>query len=155
MTSAHSYRISPLAAPFVASVRRHLRDEAGRPLRVIRLASPAPCRFTLRQMPAGAEAILLSYSPFEAEHAYRETGPIFISAREDAGYAAVHQWPGEIDPRNRVFRAYNAAEEIVGARVGSADPEAIIAEFFSDPLVACIHVRALTYGCFTFKIVRA
>lgn len=154
MTSAPAFRIVPLPLDFVASARTTLRDAAGHALSIQRLEAPAPCRFTLRQMPVGEEAILLSYSPFESEHPYRETGPIFISARGDAGYGAVHEWPSEIDPRNRVFRAYNAAEEIVAACVGGDNPSQTIAGLFANSAVRSIHIRALTYGCFTFKIVR-
>ena len=32
---------------------------------------------------------------------------------------------------------------------------ALHAKFFANPAVHCLHVRSLTYGCFTFKIERA
>ena len=53
------------------------------------------------------------------------------------------------------LRLVPPAEEIADACVGSDDPEAIIAGFFSNSLVDCIHARSLTHGCFTFKIARA
>ena len=97
----------------------------------------------------------MSYSPFKLAHPYAEVGPIFIRRHGDTGYNEPGRFPPEIDPTTRVFRAYSTAEELVDARVGTAQPEALIAELFSNPAVDCIHVRSLTYGCFTFKIERA
>jgi hypothetical protein len=154
MRSRSAFRVVSLPFAIVEIARRTLTDPLGHSLRVTTQLSPVPCRFTLRQMPPGEELILMSYSPFHTEHPYKETGPIFICASGDTGYTDIHRWPPEIDPRQRVFRAYNAAEEIADAEVGTDDPDSLIARLFSNPLVDCIHVRALTYGCFTFKITR-
>jgi len=156
MSTAPTFRIVPLPFAVVERTRRTLTDDFGHPLRVLVNPEPGnPCRFTLRQSPAGEELILMSYSPFKHDHPYREIGPIFIRRHGDAGYADVHRFPPEIDPATRVFRSYNAAEEIVDAHVGTPDPAALIARLFANPLAECIHVRSLTYGCFTFKIERA
>lgn len=131
-----------------------MTDSQGHPLRVKTCATRVPCRFTLQMVRPGEEVILMSYSPFRLDHPYRETGPIFIRARGDVGYSDVHRWAPEMDPTQRVFRAYNSAEEITDARIGTAEPEGLIAELFANPAADCIHVRSLTYGCFTFKIER-
>ena len=114
-----------------------------------------PCRYTLERVEPGEEVILLSYTPFAHDHPYREVGPLFIRRAGGAGYADLHRFPPQIDPARRAFRSYDAAERIVDARVGTADPETLIAGLFANPAVACIHVRAITHGCFTFKIERA
>lgn len=149
------YRIVPLEFAFVDRIRRTLRDDFGHALQVSTNAGAAPCRFTLRPAEPGEEMILLSYSPFSGAHPYAEVGPIFMRRHGDVGYADLHRFPPALDPVTRVFRAYNEREEIVAARVGSPDPDTLISELFAQPSVTCIHVRALAYGCFTFKITRA
>jgi hypothetical protein len=158
MIAAPTFRIVPLPYALVKRVRRTLRDDHGHALEVITNRERGnPCRFTLRQSPPGEELILMSYSPFRGGHPYAEVGPIFIRKNGDAdtGYADPHRWPPEIDPVNRVFRCYDADERIVDARVGTSQPEALIAELFANAQVQTIHVRSLTYGCYTFKIERA
>lgn len=155
MKSPTSFRIVPLEAEFVARIRHTMTDDFGHSLRVTTSTERNPCRFTLQLAASGEELILLSYSPFTRDHPYREVGPIFIRRQGDVGYADLNQFPPELDPTKRVFRAYNVAEEIVDARVGTNEPEALIAELFGNPIVNCIHVRSLTHGCFTFKIERA
>lgn len=156
MNSQPAYRVVPLARDFVQHIRRTMTDPFGHRLQVyVNEAHGNPCRFTLRQSPPGEELILLSHRPFATDHPYAETGPIFIRRHGDEGYQDVHRFPPEIDPATRLFRAYDAAERIVGARVGTPDPDAVIADLFANPAAACIHVRSLTYGCYTFKIVRA
>ena len=154
--SPSGYRIVPLTLAFVERIRRTLTDDFGNPLRVVVNEQHGnPCRFTLRQSPPGEELILLAYSPFRNRHPYAEVGPIFIRRHGATGYADIHRFPPEIDPTKRVFRAYDAQERIVDARLGTDAPDALIAELFSDRRVESIHVRSLTYGCFTFAIHRA
>lgn len=156
MSSTHRFRIVPLDADYVAHLRRTRTDAFGHHLPVyINPVQGNPCRFTLRQSLPGEELLLLSHRPFGGDHPYAEVGPIFIRLHGDRGYEDVHRFPPEIDPLKRIFRAYNLAEEIVDARLGTAEPESVIDELFSNPAVACIHVRSLTYGCYTFKIERA
>lgn len=156
MTSSSPFRIVPLPRETVARARRTMTDDFGHALKVfVNPSRGNPCRFTLRQSPPGEELLLMSYSPFQRAHPYAEVGPIFVRLHGDVAYDDPGRWPAEIDPATRVFRAYNAAEEIVDARVGTSRPEALITDLFAQPAVDCIHVRSLTYGCFTFKIERA
>lgn len=156
MNSPTAFRIVPLPRETVERARRTMTDDFGHTLRVfVNPSRGNPCRFTLRQSPPGEELLMMSYSPFKRAHPYAEVGPIFIRRNGELGYDDLNRFPPEIDPTTRVFRCYNAAEEIVDARIGTAQPEALIDELFSNPAVDCIHVRSLTYGCFTFKIERA
>ena len=155
MNSRPSFRIVPLPLSLVSEARRTLTDCAGHALRPhIETAGGNPCRFTLRLTRPGEEVILMSCSPFRTEQPYRETGPVFILAQGDTGYTDIHRFPSGINPLTRVFRCYDAAERIIDARVGTAEPEQLIAELFAKPRVDCIHVRSLTYGCYTFRIER-
>jgi hypothetical protein len=149
------FRIVPIPVEVVESARRILRDEFGHALQITTQPSPVPCRYTLRQMSPGEPVILMSYCPFRLAHPYVEVGPIFIGAETEPSYETVDRWPPQIDPVQRVFRAYDAAERIVDARVGGTDPAEIILDLFANSAVECIHVRALGYGCFTFKVERA
>ena len=150
------YRIVPLSLPAVEAVRRSGVDCLGhRVTPEVNQEDGRPCRLTLRYIRRGERLLLLSYSPFAHDHAYREIGPVFVLADGGEPYADVHRFPPEIDPTTRVFRSYDADERIVDARVGTANPDALITELFSEPRAACIHVRSLTYGCYTFRIDRA
>lgn len=156
MTTKPAYRIVPLPLDYVQTIRRTMTDPFGHRLQVfVNKAQGNPCRFTLRQSPPGEELLLLSHRPFAQDHPYAEIGPIFIRLRGNEGYEDVHRFPPEIDPTTRIFRCYDAAERIVDARIGTREADALIAELFANPAVACIHVRSLTYGCYTFKIERA
>ena len=62
----------------------------------------------------------------------------------------------------RVFRAYDAAGNILGGRLldqhisrDATTSETILAEQFADPEVALVHVRAVEFGCFLFEVHRA
>ncbi|MBS0662135.1 MAG: DUF1203 domain-containing protein [Verrucomicrobia bacterium] len=150
------YRIVPLPLQMVEDVRRTGVDCLGhRVTPEVNLEEGRPCRLTLRYIRKGERLLLLSHSPFAHDHPYREIGPIFVLADGGQPYADIHRFPPDFDPTTRVFRSYDAAERIVDARVGAPDPDAVIADLFANPRAECIHVRSLTYGCYTFRIERA
>lgn len=156
MPSTLPFRIVPLSLRAVEEVRRSGVDCLGhRVVPEVNQEEGRPCRLTLRYIRKGERLLLLSHSPFALDHPYREIGPIFILADGGQPYADADRFPPEIDPTTRVFRSYDAAERIVDARVGTADPGRLITELFSNPRAECIHVRSLTYGCYTFRIDRA
>ncbi|GAC1651792.1 MAG: DUF1203 domain-containing protein [Vulcanimicrobiaceae bacterium] len=135
--------------------RRTLRDSYGHALR-IQSDQTAPCRLCLRIATPGEALILLSHNPFGADHGpYSEVGPIFVHADACAPYADVRNLPTDFAARALVLRAYNrqhAIEDSLIAQPGEAMQSA--SRLFANPLVAYIHVRHTTYGCFDFAIER-
>jgi Protein of unknown function (DUF1203) len=89
---------------------------------------------------------------------YEETGPIFIHP-EPCGGPDGDGFPQAFAAARHVFRCYNSVGEILGGRLvapaGTVDShEALLADIFTDPLVALVHVRAAEFGCFLFEVRR-
>ncbi len=131
-----------------------MRDRFGHGLHVTK--TQGPCRLCLRISNEPEELILLSYQPLADTGPYAEIGPIFIHARACEPYSEIDTFPADFSQRPLILRAYDHAGHIYDADVaqpGLARERA--AEFLSDPAVAEIHVRHVSYTCFDFKIVRA
>jgi hypothetical protein len=130
----------------------------------------APLRCCLRRSEPGEEIALVSYAPLRRwaagqgvdPGAYDEQGPVFIHAGACAGPAGPDDgYPVAIHGEHRVLRAYGADGHILGGRlitVDSADAAAAVpvalAEVFTDPSVALVHIRAVEFGCFLLEISR-
>jgi hypothetical protein len=163
-----TYEIRAIDPAVVAELR--LRDDAGRSPRVITdTDGGSPLRCCLRRSLPGERIALVSYAPlrrwsaaaFADPGAYDETGPVFIHPDTCSGPAAAG-YPAELAGAPRVLRAYSAEGRILGGRLfGVGEPadgaaaEAAMAEMFTDPDVALVHVRAVEFGCFTFEARRS
>jgi hypothetical protein len=160
--TAHEIRaIGPAAA---AELR--LRDDAGRSPRLVTDEDGGnPLRCCLRRSFPGERIALVSYAPlrrwaaatFADPGPYDETGPVFIHPDTCPGPAG-GGYPAELAGAPRVFRAYGADGRILGGTLfgvgepaGAEAAEAVLAEVFTDPDVAFVHVRAVDFGCFTFE----
>ena len=79
----------PYAPDFVASVRGGGPDANGQTAeRAISPGTGTPCRSCLRDVPKGAEMLILAARPFPEPQPYAETGPIFLCAEP------CEPWPG-------------------------------------------------------------
>jgi hypothetical protein len=151
-----AFRISPLPAEFVSIVRNTRRDLHGHEVAVRIDQGRHQCRSCLRLTEPNERYWLFSYTPFDSDQPYAETGPIFIHDRECDPYSAIAEYPPEFPRHHAVLRAYNAADEIEDAKlVGERRVEEVIAELFENSCVAYIHARNSEYGCFMFRIDRA
>ncbi|SDO41778.1 Protein of unknown function [Streptomyces sp. cf386] len=152
-----------LARPIEPTALKELRsaDDAGR--RMVPVTDEeggAPLRCCLRRSAPGELIALVSYAPLRrwaAETgadpgAYDEQGPVFIHAEECAGP------DGDALPftgAHRTVRRYSAEGRILGGRlVDPGDFTEALAEAFTDPTVALVHVRAVEYGCFLYEVHR-
>ncbi|MFD3870749.1 DUF1203 domain-containing protein [Streptomyces sp. NPDC058623] len=146
-----------------------LRDDAGRPC--LPYADPeggAPLRCCLRRSRAGERIALVCYAPLRRwaagvgadPGAYDEQGPVFVHAEPCAGPAGGDGLPFGTPGALRVARRYDAAGRILGGRALELgeEPDAVVgralAEAFTDPEVALVHVRAVEYGCFLYEVRR-
>ena len=151
----NAFRIRALPPEFAAEIRSSRKDRRGHAVSVRSDAGRHQCRACLRLTEPGERHLLLSYTPFASDHPYAETGPIFIHERECGPYDDGTGYPPEFPRHDVVLRAYNAAEEIEGARlVGPRRVEDVVSELFASDRVTLIHARNSEYGCYMFRIDR-
>lgn len=138
-----------------------LPDSVLKERNVVRMAvteSPGfPCRVGLRDMPAGASALLLNFRHQDAASPYRSNGPIFVE--EGSSVAASiprNTIPDVLARRLLSLRAYDAAGMIVDADVVEGrDAEPLIQKLLANDSVSEIHVHFARRGCYAARIVRA
>lgn len=160
------YEIRAIAPATLRALR--VRDDAGQaPRSVVDEEGGTPLRCCLARSTPGERLLLVSYAPLRrwaAETgadpgAYDEVGPIFIHPDECAGWpgegAATEGYPQAMRGELRVLRAYSARGEILGGRLlieGSAERgggiDEALEQWYDDPRVAAVHIRAVDYGCF-------
>ncbi|MFF5720755.1 DUF1203 domain-containing protein [Streptomyces buecherae] len=173
--SGPRYEIRPIAPEVLRALR--VRDDAGRAPRVVVDEDGGnPLRCCLGRGTPGERLMLVSYAPLRrwaaetgaTPGAYDEVGPVFIHPKPCAGWsgdgrdATPDGYPRGIVGERRVLRAYSAEGRILGGRLliqGSPEhggsPAEALAEWYRDPRVAAVHIRAVEYGCFLAETRRA
>ena len=155
--------VATIRPEFLRNARKDGLDDQRQQVKRLSAKGGEPCRDVLRRARPGEDLILASYCPFEREGPFREFGPVFILANETKEDLCLTRLPltgvegAEPYLQERfVLRAYNAAEEIVGAQlVDSEAAERMLEEMFSAEKTAFIHARFPTYGCYALRIDRA
>lgn len=150
-------RFLPLAAETVARWRAGVPDDYGLPPeRAISTGAGTPCRHCLRDVPAGAEYLIVAHRPFVGLNPYTETGPIFVCA--DCRPALAGQGlPAMLRSPDYIVRGYSADERIVygtGAVVAVAAIAERAAELLAREDIAFVHVRSARNNCFQCRIER-
>lgn len=156
------FEITKIRQDFITKARAEGLDDQGQRVKRLVAEGGEPCRDVFRRARPGEALILASYCPFESAGPYREYGPVFILAQESNEEFSSSKLPlagvNGTEPYLReqfVLRAYNAAEEIVGAEmVNSANAEQTIERMLSAKETAFIHARFPTYGCYSLRIER-
>jgi hypothetical protein len=149
-------QVSGVPTAVAERIRLTLADDFGNPLKVTQSQEPVPCRHCLQLTRPGEDVILFAYCPFETSGPYAEVGPVFIHARACTAYECPESLPADFSGRQRLFRAYNKAGEIVDARPAEpAKHMEVVQDLFADREVSYIHSRSPTYGCFTYRVQRA
>jgi Protein of unknown function (DUF1203) len=149
--------IIALSSDVASGIRQRTHDHAGNVLEAeVQTAYGNPCRHCLRRANPGERLLLFSYSPFDTQNPYNETGPIFVHADGCARYSAPHEFPPDFSAGSIVLRGYDAAQRIARVSVvvdGRAPHRA--QELLADPEIAFVHARSFTHGCYLFRIERA
>jgi hypothetical protein len=151
----HNYRIVPLATSVAEEARRAAANRAvDHALVVADSPNDYPCRHCLTWAKPGERMILFPYQAVAAGRPYSESGPIVVHEAECDRYADAETYPTAF--RNgRVFRAYNAARDMIDALVANGDdPEAVIEKLLENLETEFIHARSVTRGCYTFAVER-
>ncbi len=153
--SAPSFRVRPLPHNLAENMRSAMEDERGHRIKTLRDEERHQCRVCLQLTEPGDPYLLGSYTPFERDSAYAETGPIFIHQKSCRPWDSEGGYPNEFPRNDVVLRAYNEAGSIQDAEwVGDREVEDVIEEILDNPRVDFIHARNSTYGCFMFRVDR-
>ncbi|MEO6259962.1 MAG: DUF1203 domain-containing protein [Thermoanaerobaculia bacterium] len=152
-------RVAAIPATFLQRARVEGIDDLGQKVKRVRATGGEPCRDVLRRAHPGEELILASYTPFTKAGPYKEFGPIFILARNNAEPVERESLPAGSEEdflrQQFVIRAYSYAEEIIDAAlVTAAAAQPTIDRFFDRPDAAFLHVRFPAYGCFACRLDR-
>lgn len=116
-----------------------------------------PCRYCLCDIPKGAGMLILAYKPFTANHAYAETGPIFLCEADCAQGGGADLPQIMTTSPDYLAKGYCKEERIVYG-TGKVIPADQIIDgiktIFHDPNVAFVHVRSSRNNCFQVRVSR-
>ncbi|MFL4469526.1 DUF1203 domain-containing protein [Tateyamaria armeniaca] len=147
-----------LPTDVVTAYRKGGLDAFGNmPERKISDGAANPCRHCLRDIPKGAEMLVLAHKPFVGTHPYAEVGPIFLCA-EDCARGGGHILPEVLRTSpDYLIKGYSQDDRIVyGTGVVSPTPELQdrLDAIFANPDVAYIHVRSARNNCYQARVDR-
>ena len=155
------FKIIPLSKTYAAGIRASLTDAFGHTVITQTATGKGPCRVSLKPFAVGSDRrMLLSHSPFEADNAFNQPGPIFINAEEVEPYQDVHRFPPAIKADKKSFPltliGYSKEQNMVYSRlVGDDDADLLIQQIFEEqPAVDYLHARNAQAGCFICRINR-
>ena len=152
-------RVSALPTDQVRAYRSGAPDAYGMPPeRAVSDGGGNPCRHCLREIPEGAEMLILAHRPFAAPQPYAETGPIFLCAEP----CERHRDDGELPEvltgsPDYLIRGYGADDRIVygtGAVTPTDQLAAAAERILARSEVAYVHVRSARNNCYQARIDR-
>jgi hypothetical protein len=156
------FKIIPLSSAYISKIKNAQKDDFGHPLFEQIATGFGPCRVSLRPfVPSEDVRMLMSYSPFEIDNCFNQSGPVFFHKKEVAPYADIHRFPEEIKADKVNFPlsliGYNEQQQMVFTQlVGDKDVDLMIVDVFeTNPNVAYLHARNAEACCFICKIERA
>ncbi|WP_299618409.1 DUF1203 domain-containing protein [uncultured Tateyamaria sp.] len=116
-----------------------------------------PCRHCLRDIPEGAEMLILAHKPFEGTHPYAEVGPIFLCADSCERGGGAELPPILTTSPDYLIKGYSDDDRIVygtGAITPTPEITARLDAIFAHPEVAYIHVRSARNNCYQARVDR-
>lgn len=117
-----------------------------------------PCRHCLKDIPEGAEMLVLSYRPFPEAQPYAEQGPIFLCAEACARADESPAQPEIFRETPRILvRGYGADNRIrygTGTVVPMEAAETAMENILKDDDVAYVHMRSASNNCFQVRVER-
>lgn len=150
-------RIVPVSADFLARARAGI-DDLGQPVERHTAQGGEPLRDCLRRALPGEAILLASYCPFTVAGPYKEYGPIFLTASEQAAPRLDALPVDGVRPylgASFVLRAYSEQERIVDATLSTAASAAHdLDAFLARDDVAFVLARFPTYGCYALRVER-
>jgi hypothetical protein len=117
-----------------------------------------PCRHCLRNIPEGADMLVLAHRPFPKPQPYAEVGPIFLCAETCDRHPDQAEIPDLFQDYSQILiRGYGHNDRI---RYGSGQVVTIEAlkpaldALFADASIAYVHMRSATNNCFQCRVDR-
>jgi hypothetical protein len=153
-----SFRIHPLDASTLATVRAEGRDVSGTPVERVVATGGEPVRCCLRDARPGEALILFGYEPQLPDRSpYREIGAVYAHESDCSGADESDEYPSGWLGRPQVLRAYDERGWIHPAttRHDGTDPADALARVLAEPGVVEVHSRNIDYGCFMFSATRS
>jgi hypothetical protein len=158
----NKFKIVPISKDYAQKIRLTMQDDFGHQVTEKIATGAGPCRVSLKPFVKGADKrMVFTHSPFGADNAYNQPGPVFIKSLEVAEYADIHRFPPEIKADKQSFPltliGYDSAQQMAFTRlVGDADVDELIAEIIDSRAdIAYLHARNAQACCFICKIERA
>lgn len=152
------HKFTALPTALVHAWREGAPDAYGAsPERHISNGNGNPCRHCLQDIPKGAAMLVLAHRPFDALHAYAETGPIFVCADPCTRNPGTDMPQVLTTSPDYLIKGYSADERIIygtGEIVGRAKIKEKATAIFADPKVAFIHIRSARNNCYQARIDR-
>ena len=145
-------------AATVAGLRAGGPDAYGRAAeRTISNGQGTPCRCCLKDVPKGAEMLIVAARPFDGLHPYAETGPIFLCADDCTPFDGETVPPILTTSPDYLVKAYDQDQRIVYG-TGQVTRAGDIADYARSLLardgIAHVDVRSARNNCFMTRIVR-
>ena len=156
-----NFRIIPLTFDYAARIRESKKDDFGHEVTEHIANGYGPCRVSLKPFKLGTDTrLLFSYSPFDMDNSFNQTGPIFIHKDPVDAYSDIYQFPPEIKADKKHFPltliGYDNQQQMVFTKlVGDRDVDEMIVDiFYRRSEIAYLHARNAEAGCFICKIER-
>ena len=155
------FKIIPLSKEYVNRIRTEMKDDFGHEVIEQLATGYGPCRISLKPFrPRIDKRLLFSYSPFEIDNAFNQSGPIFINSKEVEEYVDVNRFPPEIKMDKVNFPltliGYSSDQQMIFSRlVGDDDVDELIEKIFEEKKeIEYLHARNAEPACFICKIER-
>lgn len=156
MTS--SYHFVPMDGETAAHLRAGGADSYGHPAeRRTSDGGGVPCRRCMGMVEKGDDYLIAAWRPFSNLHAYTETGPVFLHARDCTVPEPAGVLPAFLESPEYIVRGYGADERIVYGTGGVVAREKItvrVEELLADTAIAAVHIRSARNNCYHCKAVR-
>ncbi|WP_394689249.1 DUF1203 domain-containing protein [Hoeflea sp.] len=114
-----------------------------------------PCRVCMKMVGKDEPFLVAGWRPFSATHAYAETGPVFLHAKEcTADPVPSGALPEFLESPDYILRGYDADERIVygtGGVIKLEDMLARMEELLSQPNIEAVHIRSSRNNCYHCK----
>jgi Protein of unknown function (DUF1203) len=155
------FKIVPLSKEYANKIRETNKDDFGHEVIEQPANGKGPCRVSLKPFNVGKDVrLLFSHSPFTADNAFNQPGPIFINKEDVEPYNDIYNFPPEIKADKKYFPlsliGYSKEQNMNYARqVGDKDVDELIVSIFDKhPEVEYLHARNAEACCFICKIER-
>ncbi len=148
----------PLPTSWVRDIQSGGVDVHGQPAeRAVSDGRGTPCRHCLREVPEGAEMLILAARPFPSLQPYAEAGPIFLCADPCEAWEGGGVPPVLQTSPDYLIKGYDARDRIVygtGQITPAGDLAAVAGDLLRDDQIAYIHIRSSRNNCYQCKVTR-